>query len=112
MDEDPLQRWICFLAFVASLVMIFHSTQKLVKYFYIIQKKGGEDIKYFEKNAIRNLLHTNIGVHSRRVITELPADGIKCIEKLHSHCANMTVADKSRYNMIFQKVTHKGGNLQ
>ena len=35
--------------------------------------------------------------------------GIKCIEKLQSHCANMTFADKSRYDRTFQKVTHKGG---
>ena len=30
-DEDPLQRRIYFLAFVESLEMIFHNTQKLVK---------------------------------------------------------------------------------
>ena len=31
------------------------------------------------------------------------------MEKLQSHCANMTFADKSRYDRIFQQVTHKGG---
>ena len=31
------------------------------------------------------------------------------MEKLQSHCANMTFADKSRYDRTFQKVTHKGG---
>ena len=36
-------------------------------------------------------------------------DGIKCIQKLQSHCANMTFADKSRYDRTFQQVTHKGG---
>ena len=30
-DEDPLQPRIYFLAFVESLEMIFHNTQKLVK---------------------------------------------------------------------------------
>ena len=35
-------------------------------------------------------------------------DGIKCIEKLQSHCANMTFADKSRHDRTFQQVTHKG----
>ena len=29
--------------------------------------------------------------------------------KLQSHCANMTFADKSRYDRNFQQVTHKGG---
>ena len=32
MDEDLLQRRIYFLTFVESLEMIFHNTQKLVKY--------------------------------------------------------------------------------
>ena len=59
--------------------------------------------------AIRNLLHTNSCVHSRRLIAEFPDDEIKCIQKLQSHCANMTFADKSRYDRTFQQVTHKGG---
>ena len=54
-------------------------------------------------------MHANIDVHSRRLIAEFPGDGIKCIEKLQSHCANMTFSDKSRYDRIFQQVTHKGG---
>ena len=36
-------------------------------------------------------------------------DGIKCIETLKSHCANMTFADKIRYDRTFQQATHKGG---
>ena len=56
----------------------------------------------------RNLLHANIGVHSRRLIAEFPRNGTKCIEKLLSHCANMTFADKSRYDRTFKQVTHKG----
>ena len=31
------------------------------------------------------------------------------MEKLQSHCANMTFADKSRYDRTFQQVTPKGG---
>ena len=31
------------------------------------------------------------------------------MEKLQSHCANMTFADKSRYDRTFHQVTHKGG---
>ena len=59
--------------------------------------------------AIRKLLHANSCVHSRRLIAELPENGIKYMEKLQSHCANMTFADKSRYDRTFQQVTHKGG---
>ena len=45
--------------------------------------KIGEDyvIVDYVKKAIRNLLHANIDVHNRRLIAELPKDGIKCIEK-------------------------------
>ena len=33
------------------------------------------------------------------------------MEKLQSHCANMTFADKSRYDRTLQQVTHKGGEF-
>ena len=57
-------------------------------------------------------MHENIDVHSRILIAEFPMDGIKCIEKLKSYCANMTFSDKSRCDRIFQKVTHKGGESE
>ena len=44
-------------------------------------KIGGDDvIEDYAKKAIRNLLHENIDVHSRRFIAEFPKDGVKCIE--------------------------------
>ena len=58
-----------------------------------------------------NLLHANIYVNSRRLISELPRYGVKCIEKLQSHFANMNFSDKSRYGRIFQQLTHKRGRL-
>ena len=70
---------------------------------------GGDVIEDYAKKAIRNLLHANIDLHSRRLIAEFPKEGIKCIEKLKLHCANMTFADKSRYDRNFQEVTHKEG---
>ena len=109
MDEDPLQRPIYFLAFLESREMIFSPYTEICEVLLDYQKLGGQNIKYFANNAIRNIFHGNIDVHSRRLITEFPVDGIKCIEKLQSHCENMTSADKSRYDRIFQKVTHKGG---
>ena len=60
-------------------------------------------LKIIIKRVIRDILHANIDVHSRKLIAEFPADGIKCIEKLLSHCANMTFPDKSRYERIFSK---------
>ena len=70
---------------------------------------GQGNVKDYAKQAVRNLLHANSDVHSRRLIPEFPKEGIKCLEKLQSHCANMTFADKSRYDRTFQQVTHRGG---
>ena len=109
MDDDPLQRQIYFLTFVESLEMIFSLYTETCEVLLDNPRIGGGGIKDFERKAIRNNLRENIDVHSRRLIAEFPSDGIKCIEKLQSHCANMTFADKSRYDRIFQQVTHKGG---
>ena len=73
------------------------------------QKLEGENIKYDIKMAIRNHLHANSCVHSRRLIVDFPDDGIRCMKKLQSHCANMTFADKIRYDRTFQQVKNKGG---
>ena len=113
MDEDPLQRQIYFFVFVESLEMIFPQYTENCEVLLDYPKVGGENIKYSSKWAIRNILHANIDVHlSRRLIPEFPVDVIKYIEKLQSHCANMTFADKSRYDRIFSKSHIKEGNLQ
>ena len=110
MDEDPLQRRIYFLAFVESLEIIYSQYTETCEVLLDYPKIGRDDIiEDFAKKAIRNLLHANIDVHSRRLISEFPIDGVKCIERLQSHCANMTFADKSRYDRTFQQVTQKGG---
>ena len=57
-------------------------------------------------------MHSNIDVHSRILIAKFSMDGINFIEKLQSHCANMTFDDKSRYDRTFQQVTHKGGGYE
>ena len=89
--------------------MIFSQHKETCEVLLYYSKIGGGDIKEFSKKAVRNLLHTNIDVHSRRLIAEFPGDGIKYIGKLQSNCANMNFSDKSRYDTIFQQVTHKGG---
>ena len=83
MDEDPLQRWIYFLTFIDSLYMIFSQYRETCQVLLYYLKIGGDDvIEYYAKKDIRNLLHANIDVHSRRLIAEFPKDGIKFIEKL------------------------------
>ena len=110
MDEDPLKRQIYFLTFIESLEMIFSQYTETCEVLLDYPKIGWNDvIEGYAKQSIRNLLHENIDEHSRRLIAESPTDGIKCIEKLQSHCANMTFADKSRYDRTFLRVTHKGG---
>ena len=110
MDEDLLQHLIYLLTFIDSLDMIFSQYRETCEVLLDYPKIGGDDvIEDYTKKDIRKLLHTNIDVRSRRLIAEFPKDGIKCIEKLQSHCANMTFADKSRYDRNFQQVTHKGG---
>ena len=90
--------------------MIFSHYRETCEVLLDYPKIGGDYvIEDYAKKAIRNLLHANIDVCSRRLIAELPKYGIKCIEHFQSHCANMTFADKSRYDRTFQQVTHKGG---
>ena len=88
--------------------MLFSQYRETCEVLLDYPKIGGYNFKYYAKQAIRNLLRANSDVHSRRLIAEFPKDGIKYIEKQQSHFANMTFADKSRYDRTFQKVTHKG----
>ena len=89
--------------------MIFSHYKETCELLLDHPKIGGENTKYFSKKAFRNLLHANIDLHIRRLISEFPGGGVKCIVKLHSHCSKMIFADKSSYDIIFQQVTHKGG---
>ena len=57
-----------------------------------------------------NLLHVNIYVPSRRLISELPGDGVKCILKIQSHCANMTFYEKVDMIGFSRKLHIKEGN--
>ena len=82
MDENPLQCLSYFLIFVESLEMIFSQYTETCEVVIDYQKIVGDDIEDYAKKAIRNILHANIDVHSRRLIAELSMEGIKCIEKL------------------------------
>ena len=112
LDEDPLQRRIYFLTFVESLEMIFSKYKETFEVLLDYPKIGGGNIKDFVKKVIRNLLHSKIDVYSRRLIDDFPGVGVKCIEKLQSHGANMKFSDKSRHDRIFNTSHIKEGNLQ
>ena len=82
-DEDTIKHLIYFLIFVETVQMIFSQYTETCEVLLVDYPKiGGDDIEDYAKKAIRNLLHANIDVHSRRLIAELPKDEIKCIEKL------------------------------
>ena len=73
---------------------------------------GGDDIEDYAKKAIRNILHANIDVHRRRLISEFPMDGIRCIGKLKSHCANLNFLIKVDTTGLFIRSHIKEGNMQ
>ena len=88
MDEDALQHHIYFLTFIYFIDMIFSQYIETCEVILYYPKIGGNDvIGDYSKKDIRNLLHANIYVHSRILIADFPKYGIKCIEKLQSHCA-------------------------
>ena len=83
MDEYLLQCLIYFLTFIESLDMIFSQYIETCEVLLDYTKIGGDDvIEDYTKKAIRDLLHSNIDLHIRRLISEFPKDGVKCIEKL------------------------------
>ena len=108
-DDDPLQRRIYFLTFIDSLDMIFSQYRETCEVLLDYSKIGGNDVEEYAKKSIRKLLHANIDVHSRILIANFPKYGVKCIDKIQSHCANITFADKSIHDRNIQQVTHKGG---
>ena len=110
LDEDPLQHRIYFLTFIDSLDMIFSQYSETCEILLDYPKMGGGGVKDYSKQAIRNLLHANSDVHSRRLIAEFPKDGIKCLEKLQSHCANMTFQIKVGMIELSSRLHIKEGN--
>ena len=73
--------------------MIFLQYKETCEVILYFPKIGGDDIiEDYARKAIRDIFHANIYVHSRILIAEFPKYGIQCIDKLQSHCANMTYA--------------------
>ena len=85
MDEDPLQRRIYFLTFIDSLDLVILQYRETCEVLLDYPKIGGDDaFKVYAKTDIRNRLHANIYVQSRRLIAEFPKDGINCIENCNN----------------------------
>ena len=68
MYEDSLKRRIYFFTFVESLEMIFSQNTETCEVIIDYPKIGGDGIEDYANKSIRNLLHANIYVHSRRFL--------------------------------------------
>ena len=53
-----------------------------------------------------------IYAHSLTLIEECPGYGVKVISRWQYQCANIKFSDQSKYNIIFKKVVHKGGESE
>ena len=69
----------------------------------------GEWLPDYAWKAIWKLLHAYIYAHSQISIDKYPRYGVQAISRFQYQCENMTFADQSRYNRIFQQVVHKVG---
>ena len=69
-----------FFTFIESLEMIFSQYKETCEATLDYPKMGGEVIKYYVKKAVTNILHANIDVHSRRLISKLPGNGVNLFQ--------------------------------
>ena len=83
--------------------MIFSQYKETCEVLLDDPKIGWGNIKYSEKNAIKNILHANIDVNSRRLIAELPGYEIKYIVIEITLC-QCDLCWKNRYDRTFQKI--------
>ena len=72
----------------------------------------GEYFLDYAKNSPWNFLRAYIDSCGQRLFDEYPVDGVQAISRLKSQCANMTFSGQSRYNRLFQKLIHKGGESE
>ena len=82
--------------------MIFPQYTKTCEVLLDYPRIGGEYIEGFAKKAIRNILHENIDLHSRILISDFPTDGIKWTRPF------ITKVD---ITVFFSKLDIKEGNL-
>ena len=77
MDKDTLQRRIYFLTFVESPQIIYSQYTETREVTLDYPNIGGYNIEDDAKKATRDILHSNIDVHSRRLIAKFPIYGEK-----------------------------------
>ena len=63
--------------------MIFYQYKETCELLLDHPKIGGDNIKDFVKNSIRNILYVNIDVHIRILVAEFPGDGVKYIKNFN-----------------------------
>ena len=80
----------------------------LVDYTSII----AEDFPDYNKQFTWNLLHAYIDAHIQNIIDYYSGGGSKSITRLQSKFASIVYPDNSRYNILFQQIIHRGGELE
>ena len=91
--------------------MIFLQYRETCEVLLDYPKIGGDDvIEDYAKKAIRNILHDNIDVHSRRLIAEFPKYGIKCIENCNHIVQTRLLQIKVDMTVISNRLHIKEGN--
>ena len=92
--------------------MIFSQYTETCEVMIDYPKIGGDDIENYAKKAIRNILHANIDVHSRRFIAEFPIYGIKCIGNCNNIVQTWLFLKKVDMIGLFNRSHIKFGNMQ
>ena len=101
-----------FISYVSLIPLRFlpqvKQTYILLMYFPYTR---GEDFTDYAKMATWNLLHAYIDAHRQRLKDEYPGNVLQPIKILQPQCTGTNFSEKSRYNILFQQVVHKGGDL-
>ena len=93
--------------------MIFSQYRETCEVILYYPRIGGDNvIEDYTKKAIRNLLHANIDVHSRRLIADFPKCGVKCIQNCNHIVQTWPFLIKVDKTGIFNKWHIKEGNMQ
>ena len=102
LDEDLLHHRVYFLSFMNSLPILFSPISELYMLLMDYPSTRGEELPYYSKKSTWDLLYAYIDSHSKILVDECPGNGVQDISRFKYQCANMTFAEKNRYNRMFQ----------
>ena len=68
-------------------------------------------LRIIKKTSIRNLLHANIDVHSRRLIAEFPKDGVNVLKNCNNIVQTLPLLIKVDMTGLSNRLHIKEGNL-